>query len=285
MSVYSLEGNELLNTYAVDGTSLSVAYDVNGNSITLNLELKVMTYNVGGWYDGSGTNVPNDKDLEYYNLQMGMITQNDPDILVLQEYWSTFSGAGRSAYDMLGTIFPYVHQEEGGTYMGRCICSKFPILSYISRPYTQEPSRYFDSCKISAHGKELTVITTHLGLTQANRTPEILQLIEFLKEQERFICCGDYNTEISASTANTSSSEYIANVKPFVDEGFNTANFISSHFLRTYKGPNNEELYLDNIYTSSNIEILSAYVDETKINDGITDTIDHMPLIATLEIL
>lgn len=284
MSVYNIEGVELRSVYSKNGNDLSMCYNKDG-AVIFTKQLKVMTYNVGGWYIGSGRNVPAvQKDL-YYALQTGMIEDADPDILVIQEYLAQFSDDGTSALTMLQGLFPYVHAEVSGTYFGRAVCSKYPITDYVKRQFTQEPSRYFDSCTVTVMETPITVVNTHLGLTQENRDPEIVQLITYLNTLDRFVCGGDFNTGITPTSANTSSTEYINNVKPFVDDGFNTANFGDFGFLLTcVDRTNGTHYYLDNIYTSANIEVIDAYVDDTKLTDLVDDPIDHMPLIATLQI-
>lgn len=281
--IYDIDGNPISSVYDVSGNLLNSAYDVDGNKI-YQREIKVMTYNVGGWYIGSGRNVPSAEKQEYYALQTGMITDNDPDVLVIQEYLANFSDDGTSALTMLQSLFPYVHTKTSGTYFGRAVCSKYPITNYTERQYTQESSRYFDSCTITIGGVPITFVDTHLGLTQANRDPEIVQLINFLNMQSRFVCCGDFNTDIGTASANTESTEYIDNVKPFIDEGFNSANFGDFGFKATYVDENDVPLYIDNIYTSSGIDITGVYVDTTKETDSIVEKIDHMPLVATLVI-
>lgn len=288
--IYDKNGNVLNSAYDKNGQSLLSAYDIEGNQIFSAVEpepttIKVMTYNVGGWYIGSGRNVPSAQKTEYLALQIGMIEDADPDVLMIQEYLANFSDDGTSALSMLRDLFPYVHAVASGTYFGRACCSKYPITNYTERTYTGEPSRYFDSCTITIEGVPITFVNTHLGLTQANRTPEINQLISYLDTLNRFIACGDYNTGITVDTANTSSAAYIDNVKPFIDKGFKSVNFSDFGFLMTCVDRINGTLcYIDNIYTSSNINILSASVDTTKQTDSINDPIDHMPLIATLEL-
>lgn len=288
--IYGKNGSPLSACFSTPGQSLASAYDTPGELIFSAapapvVPLKVATYNVGQWYIGGGDNVPAAKDADYYALQNGMIEQIDPDILCLQEYWKVFSKTGRTALSMLQQHFPYIREEGGNSgYFGRCICSKYPISDYTVRPFTVEASRYFDSCTITVGDTPITVVNTHLGLTQANRDSEITQLLQFLSTQTRFILCGDFNTAIDSTTANVNSADYIANVEPFIDAGYRSANFASFGFHVTYVGAENNELYLDDIYTSQNITIDAVSVDTTKRTDLLTDTIDHMPLIAELSI-
>ena len=285
--IYGKNGDALTSAYNASGDSIENAYDVGGEVVftAQSQILKVMTYNVGGWYLGRGGNVPSAEKALFYDLQTGMIENNDPDVLVIQEYLANFSDDGTSALTMLQGLFPYVHAKVSGTYFGRTICSKYPITNYVERTYTQESSRYFDSCTITVNGVPITFVNTHLGLTQANRNPEIDQLITYLSTLDKFILCGDFNTEMIYETAGVSNQQYIDNVKPFIDAGFNSANFADFGFMMTcINWTNGNHLCLDNIYTSSDIAVSDAFVDETKLSELTEDKVDHMPLIATLTI-
>lgn len=278
--VYSKNGDSLLSVYDINSRTLDKAYDVDGTLIHRRV-LKVMSYNVGGWYKGSGRNVPAAQEAEYYALQTGMIQENDPDILVIQEYLANFSDSGTSALTMLQSLYPYVHVKTSGTYFGRAICSKYPISNYVERTYTKESSRYFDSCTVTIDSIPITFVNTHLGLTQENRDPEIVQLLGYLETLTSFIACGDYNTGVISNDKTT--TEWIKNIKPFLDAGFHVANCDEAFYYTSSDIPDgNWNGCLDNIITSSNITILSAEVDETKRYDDLPERIDHMPFIAEL---
>jgi len=281
--IYTKDGKTTQNAYDAEGQLLNVAYSKDGAKVYP--ALKVMSYNVGQWYVGGGDNVPAAKDAEYYALQNGMLLRDDPDILCIQEYWKVFSKSGRTAKSMLEQYFPYIHEQGGDSgYFGRCVCSKYPITDYTVRLYKGESDRYFDSFTVTVHGTPITVVNTHLGLTQTARDAEIAELIAFLKAQTRFLCCGDFNTVIvydDPASAAPTSQEYIDNVKPFIDEGFHSANFTEFGFLCTQvKNGGARKLCLDTVYTSANIEITDAYTDTTKLYDGLTDEVDHLPILA-----
>lgn len=283
MAVYDADGNILSAVYDASGDSLDYAYDSDGTVIfqkelPVGISLKVMSYNVGGWYIGSGSNVPTEKYEQYLALQTGMIQRNDPDILIIQEYMATFS-TGHSALTMLQGLFPYVKAVTGGTYFGRAICSKYPISNYVHNAFSAESNRYFDSVDVTIDDVTVTVITTHLGLSQAYRNSEIPELIAYCKQHERFICGGDYNIN------GTTGTPYEQNIAPFLNEGFNTANWGDfGNLVTCIEGTSLEDHTgcLDNVYTSSNIFVTNAHVDTTKLTDDISDYIDHMPIIADL---
>lgn len=293
MSIYDINGNALTSANGIDGTTLPQSYDVNGNIIWTRQpnSIKVMTYNVGGWYIGSKTNVPADKDAEYYALQNGMISNDDADILCINEYTKQFSKLPRTAISLLEQYYPYIHEQGGDTATvtnGRCICSKYPITNYATHQYSQSGSpRYFDTCTITVGNIPITVVVTHLNYNATSDTARVAQLnelISYLQTQERFIACGDFNT---LDCKNTSGVDYTKMIVPMLNAGFNLANCSDFGFLITYSDEPTDTWTgcLDNIVTSSNINILSATVDTTKLNDNLTERTDHMPLIATVELI
>lgn len=287
MAIYNIDGIQAFHAYRINGESVSSAYDVYGEQVfsTSHPLIKVMTYNVGQWYIGSGTNVPADKDAQYYDIQSRMIAENAPDVLCIQEYWKIFSKTGRTAKSMLEQFFPYIHEQGGDSgYFGRCICSKYPISNYTVRTFTNNSSRYYDSCIINIDNFPVAFINTHLDTDDSKRYAQALELISYLSTINSFVACGDYNMLDCKSASGT---DYIQIIEPILNAGFNSANCSDFGFLTTYYGGNTTDTWdgcLDNIVTSHNIEITDAFVDETKLTDGITDKIDHMPLIATLQI-
>lgn len=283
--IYSVSGSTLNSVNGINGNTLSTAYDVDGEVVfpALPTDLKVMTYNVGQWYIGSGTNVPADKDAEYYALQNGMIANADADILFLCEYWDTFSQAGRTALSMLSQYYPYIETRNGGSgYYGRAICSKYPLSNYTHHAFSNESSRYYDSVSVTIGGTSLKLVVTHLSTDASKRSVQIGELITFLSSQDMFICAGDFNPLTICNGVTTEADDYTNIIMPLLNAGFHLAN-CSTRFMYTY----NDDTWngcLDNIVTSSNITIEDAYVDETKLTDGIGDKVDHMPLIAELQI-
>lgn len=282
--IYAKSGTPLSASYGVNSQALTAAYGMSGDKVfPESIRLKVMTYNVGGWYDGSGTNVPSDKDAVYYALQNGMIESNNPDILCLQEYWNTFSKAGRTALSLLQQYFPYIQAQNGNSqYFGRCVCSKYPISNYTVRTYANDSNRYYDSCTITVNGVSITVTNTHTAVeSQDKRDPEVAQLVAYLQTQPMFIAFGDYNTAIT--TDDKTAEAWIKNIKPYLDAGFHVANCDDEFYYTSSAYPDTDwNGCLDNIITSSNITILSAEVDETKRHDSLSERIDHMPFIANL---
>lgn len=283
--IYDVNGNVLSSVYDVDGNELSKAYDIEGNLIFQKepINLKVMTYNVGGWYTGTGNNVPSADDSAYYALQNAIMGGQNADILCLEEYWNSFSKAGRTALSLLEQYYPYIQTRNGtNTYFGRAICSKYPITNYVTNAFANESARYFDRAEVLVDDITLNVLVTHLGLTAETRQPQALQLFNYVQNYSNVILCGDFNIPISS----VSDSEYVNDYKQFVDAGYHLANGGDLGFIETYTNSNGDGTWscIDQIITSSNIAINSVTTDRTKVTDEIDDTIDHIPLIATVQI-
>lgn len=290
MAIYNNDGNQLSEAYDLLGQSLESAFDVDGQKVfEKNTTIKVMSYNVGQWYIGSSSIVPTEKDTEYYALQNGMIQNADADILCICEYRDQFSETGRTALSILSQYYPYIETSQGGvSFMGRAICSKYPISNFTHHVFNNGVSdgRYYDSCTITINDEPITVVVTHLvynASSDAGRIAQMNELISYFITLNKFICCGDFNT---LDCKSTNGSDYINMILPILNAGFHCANCTDFGFLETYSDQPAATWTgcLDNIITSSNIAILSAEVDETKLNDNIQDKTDHMPLIAELRI-
>ena len=292
MSVFDTNGNALTDVYGADGTGLNYAYDVDGNIVYQKtpINLKIMTYNVGGWRIGSGTNVPADYDAQYYALQNVIIGNQDADILCLQEYWDAFS-PNRTAQSLLSQYYPYIHTEQGNTtYWGHAICSKYPIVSYIRHTYTNDTARYYDTAVVNVDGRMISVINTHLGLTTDVRVVQAQELRSYIATLDEFILCGDFNTTYAMGTSGEESEEYTTVWLPFIQAGCHLANCSDENgFHGTYW--NYERLIwrnLDNIVVSADSTIDAVWTDQTKVTNPVTADPDwrrdHIPLIAEVTI-
>lgn len=289
MSVYSKNGFELGATFAPSGVGLSSAFDADGVQVfSTSHTIKVMTYNVGSWYDGNHDNVPADKDADYYALQKGILLQNNADIVFMNEYTQRFSKTGRTAISLLRECgYQYIVETDGGTdteVTGRCIASKYPLSDYTKRTFDDGSNRYYDSCIVSVGGIRVNLVITHLHWDNRTlRTSEMATIMSLLSGFDKFILAGDFNT---TDNYDTTGADYINIIKPLIDAGYNVANAGDFGFIVTYYDEPDSTWHgvLDNIVTSANIEIESVYVDETKLNDNLTERIDHIPLIATLQI-
>lgn len=293
MAIYDAEGNQLYHAYDAEGNELSHAYNAEGDVIFTRtpVNLRVMTYNVGQWYIGNGNNVPSADDEAYYALHNGIIQRANADILFINEYRNPFSGTGRTALSLLSQYFPYIETRNiSSGYNGRAICSKYPLSNYTTHSFSMGGIQYYDSCEITIDGKVITLVVVHfITNPESTRWTQCQEFVSYLKTLNTFIAGGDYNTGISPNrgTDNTESELYQKYIKSFLDEGFHSANCSDFGFMVTCNdGVDGEgtDWDIDNIITSSDIEITSATVDTAKLTDDISAKIDHMPLIATLVI-
>lgn len=288
--IYNKDGTALSSAYSVSGQRLQSAYDVDGAVVFSNdLTMKVCTYNVGGWYIGSGTNVPAAEDSAYYALQNSMIGNIDADILCLEEYWTTFSKAGRTAESLLSQYYPYIRTAKGTTqYMGRAICSKYPIVSYASNYFSVDTSRYYDVAEINVNNDIIHVFVTHLSTS--DQTWKITQATEIhnyidTHNIDPFIICGDFNSTLTDPMSETNIGIY----KQYLDDGCSIANDGAFGIFGTYCNNTdweNTSAGIDNIICSDIFSIesvgtnLDKITNETVLADG---KIDHIPLYAVIK--
>ena len=288
MPIYDAEGNQLNHAYDAEGNELNTVYDADGSVHWRkdSILLKVMEYNVGGWYDGSGSNVPAAKDSAYYQLQNSMIANADADILCMCEYWDQFS-ANRTALSMLQQYYPYIHAENGtNTYFGRCVCSKYPIVDYTVNVYSGDTAgRYYDKATLDIEGQSVDVIVTHLHPSDQSekiRTAKILfDYTETLTNP--WIVCGDFNSTLYDPFSETNAAIY----NQFLNAGDSIANAGDFGILPTACNSTdwaNESFAIDQIITSPTITIDSVTTDLTKTTDALNDKIDHVPFIANVTI-
>lgn len=291
MSVYDKSGTLVSTLYDVGGNALTSAYEKNGNPVfPEDFSLKVMTYNVGQWYIGSGDNVPSDLDASFYALQNEIIGNNDPDILFVEEYSKQFSKTGRTALSLLQQYYPYTHETDGtgayGYYLNRCVCSKYPISDYTVRTYSNDANRYFDSFKVNVYGTPIVCIITHLD-AQSNdrRIVQATQLCNFVKTLNGlFIIGGDFNSTIFDPFSEANAAIY----NQFIEYGCSIANGGRFGVLDTYCNGidwENNAHAIDNIIVSPGITIDDVRTDLSKITNSAVlaaGKIDHTPLVAQL---
>ena len=283
--IYSIDGSPLQSCCSLECVAANGAYDISGDLVfSPKSSLKVMSYNVGQWYLGNHDNIPADLDGVYYDLQNGIISTNNADVLLLEEYTAQFSKAGRTSLSWLSQYYPYYQEQTDGTtttVTQRAIYTKYPISQYRTHAFH---GYYYDSCYITINGIDFYFIVTHFHWNnQSYRSEEADIVLADMNTHEYAILGGDLNT---ADNYDTTGVDYVNVIKKFVDAGYNVANGGSFGFLETYSDQPNGSYTgcLDNIITSGNILITDAYVDETKLTDGLNVKVDHMPLIATLQI-
>lgn len=278
MGAYNKNGTLINPAFAKSGQPIATTYSVEGEK---SRPIRVMTYNVGGWYDGKGTNVPSAKDQAYFNLQYSTIVDNDPDILIINEYWDQFSQKPRTAMSFLSERFPYIlHCKGTETVLGRCICSKFPISHYEEHYYNDAPDdRYYDSVFAEIDGRLVTLVVTFFWWNDTDvRASEAQTLVAFLNSLDTpFICCGDLNTGRAVDNTQV--------IKVFLDAGYDVANRANYGSYITYADTIGSGGYaaVDNVIISPDFTFVNIRNDDRKLHDEITtETADHLPLVVDL---
>lgn len=286
MAIYNINGAFTPVVYDVTRLAVSTAYDLDGTVVyTKSMPLKIMTYNVGQWYTGTVNRVPIAKKDEYYNLQYNTFANNDVDVLFMQEYLNSWCEDDSSAQtDFIEPFFNDQKVTNPSGYIGHSVCVKNgTIADYISHEFTTHKAYYstYETAKINVGGREINIINTHNDYVLSYQQPQIADLLSAIANMDYFILCGDFNIDLA--TEDTTSEQYQTNIQPFIDAGYNVGNCVIE-WIPTYFGTSSPTggKFTDQIVTSTNISIESIYAYTAKLTDGISDKIDHLPLIAEL---
>lgn len=291
MPIFSKSGTALSNVFGLDAKNLLTAYDVSGILVFQSGErtnLKIMTYNVGQWYIGSGSRVPTEEKAEYFTLQNGILNRNRPDILFMQEYLNSWCQDGSLTSDLLSPYFDNQEVTNPQGFIGHSICTNgIQMSNYTVHNFTTNKGNYptFESAEITVRGKTITIVNTHNDYQEPYKTQDIEDLLAFLETLDSFILCGDFNMGIYADTSTTS-DKYRLGVNVFKDAGYNVGN-CNPTYIPTYSGTTSiaDGGAADQMIVSADIRFDNIYADTAKLTDGINEKIDHLPLIAEISFL
>ncbi len=159
----------------------------------------IMTYNIR-----HGVGMDGILDLE---RTARVIEAAQADIVILNEVdEGTARSLGVHQADSLGVlldlfaVFGRSIDYDGGQY-GNALLSRYPILDFrivdLSTDSLLEGRSVFLS-RIDCRGDTLTILGTHLGLSQEERWEQIQRIIKVLPEENRMILAGDFNFESSS---------------------------------------------------------------------------------------
>ena len=268
MSLYDINGNVLSSASDVNGNSIPTGYDINGNPNTFNSPfLTVMTYNVQYW---GGRNA-----LEAVISDIFM--NNKPDLVGCQECPND------------GTIVPRFMRGSWGNTV-----TLSPQRVFYNIPCTDRSEKLYDSItetrgymrfKIHVAGKDITVFNTHIEVlgTEQHYT-QMAELMTEMAKEDYFIALGDFNLE-SHSRSHRENTDII---QPLINAGYNLCNWTEeTGYVDTWFGSSTPTGYMcpcDNIITSPNIDVLDIVYDDTKLLFDNGQAIDHIPVIARLEV-
>lgn len=237
----------------------------------------IMCYNVGLWYNGSGSSVPTEDYERFLALHESIIDRYAPDILCVQEHRDEIS-VGKSAFkNLLESRYHFFPAYQIGAYDGKAICTSRSLSDAENILFVQTEgglTRNYEKAYVYLNGRKVCVISAHLSMNEATCANNIEQLLADVQDEDYVIICAD--TNIDANAPN--SAIYQSTLKQFTDAGYVLANDGS---LKTY--PKNQTA-IDNIIVSSNITIKSALVDTQKIDELAIDDVDHLPLVAYIEL-
>lgn len=286
MAIYDKNGSPLSACYDKTGSALTKAYNVNGEQIWTSAPttIKVGTYNVGDWGWGSGLPPVADKET-YLALQNTLFSEIDVDICAMQEWSASFCSDGTQSSVITSQYFEYL-QGSGVWAIGSNIpFDDFNVMGYTTVGTSGDYARY-EKAHFTIGGKNVCLLNVHFDTAQATQEAQSAEILSVAEQEEYCIICGDFNTVIASLT----DTDYLTCVKPFIDAGFTDANCGDFGIFPTYyrtASPNPSDGYkpaTDHIIVSSNITILDAYVNTTKLTDDIEQKIDHVPLVAVLQI-
>lgn len=283
MAIYNKSETEVFECYDIDGLAQNVAYDLDGVVVYPDeVLLKVMTYNVQ-WFTGINSQLA---------MQQSIINNYNADIIGVQEISQNgnISSVGQTV------LSPYQYQRLSNHKNYIAMMSKVPLSNIVVADYiNQDPNdmtqynetRAYMTAEISAGGKTITWINTHLCLTAEYKYLQMKEVFDIMETKEYAIATGDFN--IGAYTS-ISDSAYVNMTKQFVDAGYNVANNNGIGHTNTHTSATTATSLADltkphdDIITTGNIEILNVVFDTTKFNYLNGSAIDHIPVIATLKI-
>lgn len=289
MAIYDKNGNEIFAVYDKSGNPLSQAFNKDGEVIyPTDVRLKVMTYNVQ-WFTGINSQ---------QTMQDIIINGNEPDIIGFQEI--SKNGTIPTVGNNVLTNYNYKQLSNHVNYIA--FASKIPMSNIITADFENqsdlEASQYNETraymvADIEVNGKTVKWLNTHLCvLERVVRFAQFEELLDiadgYISQGYPVIMTGDFN---STNALSTEGVDYINMYKLCVDKGYNLANCTTERgftktcsALTTASSLSDLEKALDNIIVSSDITILSVVFDTTKFSYLNGSPIDHIPIIATLQV-
>lgn len=218
-----------------------------------------------------------------------IIDKYEPSVIALQEFVTSVNAI--SVYRTLFANYPYYYYYTGATNP-ICIVSKYEFDDVTGVVYQDQESyenRGYILAHITVNNNSVALLNTHLEIlpsadsSRTTRTAQAAELLTAMQGEEYAICCGDFN---SADCFNVDGLDYIGSIKPFIDEGYHSANCSNQHgFLKTwYDGytisASSDAWCLDQIITTSNIDIDNVIVNKDKNDSDNASELDHFPLVA-----
>lgn len=245
-------------------------------------KLKVLTYNVGRWDYGVGHGIPSaiyNEKLTNYRRFFG---EHDPDIIGLQECDRLIDEA--QSIDFRTVLTDHWDYYSYVTGSWEALLSKYNISGGHTGQLTT--GRYYCDSYVDIEGTIMYLLAVHLTPGHnaediATRSTEMTEVLSLVAGKEHFIIFGDFNpepTEYNSLFALATDAGYnIANAGFFGDYWTVTSN---SDDFNHYDNPSGTVYYVDNIITSSNINI--DYAVALNVYNKLSS--DHIPVYAEVTI-
>lgn len=273
--IYNNIGDVVNSIYNSQGLQANMLYDSSGNLLTQseNKTLKVMTYNIG-IFTGRNT----------LDVLQHIVNTYDADLIGLQEVQKT---SLNSNFNKAFGNYPYY--KLGTQYNKDGILSKTELINTSSTLYNYNTleQRAFTKGYINFNGQQICFINTHLEQTSGGeaKVRQAQQLHEILQNEEYFILTGDFNTICH----DVNHSEYLQIIKPFLDMGAHSVNCTAeSGFINTWTDKTtltqDNGHPCDHIIVSNKISVKNVIFDQYKNTINSSESVDHIPIIAELEI-
>lgn len=251
-------------------------------------DIKVTTFNVGGFYHGVSNGMNGSPD--YVNAQwvpgnlrewLSDIARFDSDIYALQEFCPVFyyddtKNISISSKEVFSKAFKQLDTFIGSTangaqpmYMGMASdkSSEYTLTDitygHLGAKNTATQRAYMKGY-VTVNGVRIAVYSVHLGFNDpAAAEDSINELVNLMNNEDYCIVMGDMNTNDIG--------------KRMKKAGFNVANTDKFGNFQTYEYK--ETSYIDNIFTTANIDIQFVECEKDKAGGS-----DHYPLSAYLKI-
>ena len=262
----------------------------------------VMTYNVGDWYEGVWRDedktgvIPADESIyqKYMALHESILRRYSCDFVCFNEYSDKMCMSRHiQADEFIGQFYPYIEKgamiETDGVW--NAIASKRKLNNVTTGFYQNTESgitRSYTKGYVFLNGRKVCIICTHFSSTPETAALNAQEMLEVVTNEDYFIVCGDFNCDVFRKTSEVL---YKNIVGVFANAGYKLCNGGEKGDFLTL-GDTELSSGADIIVTSSNIVIKSVLADQQKVeasiavNDenGFINRIDHVPLIAYLEI-
>ena len=272
-----------VNTSTNIDPGLSIGFNIAFKRSDPKKQLRVMTYNMGHYYYGTGVGLPasiyNEKLTNYIHFFSNM----NIDVLGIQEFDSRMDSANQIwANDVLfDTYFPY--KEDTGSWGS--LKSKIPMIDVTKGQLST--GRWWVSGILITNQKPVYLLNVHLSVGVQNtstRLTEAAEIVSMLSQYNSCILFGDFNAEPGEETA-------LFNV--FYNAGYSLGNCGWYGKYYTWSDPrenfnhylnpieDSDLYYIDNIITSPDITIRNVFPLPTAYGPLSSD---HIPFVADVEV-